>query len=715
MPLNSGRLYEFGPFRLDADEWLLTREAEPVEITPKALEVLALLVENAGSLVTKEDIKRKVWPGALVVEDTNLTFNIAAIRRALGDDRNNGNRFVVTVPKRGYRFIAPVTIAESKSVTSETAPAAQAAEPIIPKDVGHTRRTLIRNGLLALCVIAVAVLGLGAYRITHPLPPPRVVASKPLTREGGLKGSSVLTDGLSLYFTEISPDGDLLDSVSSTGGAIEHHPTSWANFDLANIFPDHHQLLVRTESGAWRVPLPAGSPQEWLGLSAMTAAGWSQDGKFLAFSEGKSLYRANADGRERRKLTDAPGDVDYPRWSLDDKVVRFTVVSPQDKRMSLWEVRADGTHLRQLFPDWPAEHEQFCGNWTPDGRYFFFADRWDLPNSGDTQIWAMREEQSLWHETTRQPVQITHDGRSYYAPASSADGRQIFAVGIENDGELLRYDRKAGGFLQFLDGLSASWVSFSQDGREIAYSKYPELTLWLARPDGGGARQLAFDPLAVDGVAFAPDGKQVAFRTRTRGGRSKIRLISSDGTETQGHELLPDGDIDEGVPSWSPDGRKIAFGDVPQAFGTDDGTHSIHIFDLQTHTLSWLPGSKGLWTPRWSPDGRYMAALTIPNPERLEIYEFSTGKWRDTGVGPVNNSTWSHDSQYVYYDTPGAVAENSGIYRVRISDCKREQVARFGSIRRAAWGWSGLTPSDEPLILRDIGTSEIYALDVDWP
>jgi Tol biopolymer transport system component len=192
-------------------------------------------------------------------------------------------------------------------------------------------------------------------------------------------------------------------------------------------------------------------------------------------------------------------------------------------------------------------------------------------------------------------------------------------------------------------------------------------------------------------------------------------LISTDGTETQGHELLPGRDLDEGLPTWSPDGRKIAFGDVPPAQGWDDGTHTIHIFDLQTHRLTLLPGSTGLWSPRWSPAGRYMAALTIPNPEKLEIYEFSTGKWRDTGVGPVNNQAWSHDSRYVYYDTPGAVTEDSGIYRVRISDGKREEVAAFGNIRRAAWWWSGLTPNDEPLILRDLGTSEIYGLDVDWP
>jgi len=113
MPLNTRRLYEFGPFCLDADECLLSRQGERVELTPKALELLALLVENHGHLLTKEEIKQSIWPSASVVTDRNLTFNIAAVRTALGDDRQNGNRFIETIPTKGYRFIAPVQVADA--------------------------------------------------------------------------------------------------------------------------------------------------------------------------------------------------------------------------------------------------------------------------------------------------------------------------------------------------------------------------------------------------------------------------------------------------------------------------------------------------------------------------------------------------------------------------------------------------------------------------
>jgi WD40 repeat protein/DNA-binding winged helix-turn-helix (wHTH) protein len=112
MSLKTGRLYEFRPFCLDTDEWRLSHGGKPVELTPKGLELLALLVENQGHLVTREEIKHRIWPGTLVVTDSNLTFHIAAIRRALGDENRDGYEFIENVPTRGYRFIAPVRLTE---------------------------------------------------------------------------------------------------------------------------------------------------------------------------------------------------------------------------------------------------------------------------------------------------------------------------------------------------------------------------------------------------------------------------------------------------------------------------------------------------------------------------------------------------------------------------------------------------------------------------
>jgi TolB-like protein len=98
--------YLFGPFRLDPDECRLTRDGLVVPLTPKAFEMLLVLLRNRGSLVDKELLLQTLWPDAFV-EETNLTFTISVIRKALGESARTA-RYIETVPKRGYRFTAPV-------------------------------------------------------------------------------------------------------------------------------------------------------------------------------------------------------------------------------------------------------------------------------------------------------------------------------------------------------------------------------------------------------------------------------------------------------------------------------------------------------------------------------------------------------------------------------------------------------------------------------
>src|SRR5262250_700569 len=96
--------YEFGPFRLDAAEHLLLRDGEAVPLTPKSFDLLLALVERHGHLLEKDDLLKKVWPDTFV-EESNLSYNISLIRKALGNGEN-GLKFIETVPKRGYRFVA---------------------------------------------------------------------------------------------------------------------------------------------------------------------------------------------------------------------------------------------------------------------------------------------------------------------------------------------------------------------------------------------------------------------------------------------------------------------------------------------------------------------------------------------------------------------------------------------------------------------------------
>src|SRR5258708_34416197 len=104
MSLETKLLYEFGRFRLDPVQHQLLRDGKPVSLTPKGFELLLVLVQSDGILLTKDDLMRKLWPDSFV-EEANLTVNISALRKALGDT-HDGRELIETVPKRGYRFLA---------------------------------------------------------------------------------------------------------------------------------------------------------------------------------------------------------------------------------------------------------------------------------------------------------------------------------------------------------------------------------------------------------------------------------------------------------------------------------------------------------------------------------------------------------------------------------------------------------------------------------
>src|SRR5687767_1472820 len=111
--------YEFGRFRLKSDERVLLREDELVSLTPKAFDILLTLLENDGRIVRKDDLMKKVWPDTFV-EEGNLTQNVSLLRKALGENAS-GPQFIETVPRRGYRFVAPVSRVNAASLDNNVA------------------------------------------------------------------------------------------------------------------------------------------------------------------------------------------------------------------------------------------------------------------------------------------------------------------------------------------------------------------------------------------------------------------------------------------------------------------------------------------------------------------------------------------------------------------------------------------------------------------
>jgi Tol biopolymer transport system component len=290
-------------------------------------------------------------------------------------------------------------------------------------------------------------------------------------------------------------------------------------------------------------------------------------------------------------------------------------------------------------------------------------------------------------------------------PLSSRDGKKLFAVGRTLRGELVRWDSKSGQLVPFLSGISAQDVAFSKDGQWVAYVSYPEGTLWRSRPDGSERFQLSYPPLYAMVPRWSPDGKQIVFMDYSAGKPERIYLVSAPGGSPQ--ELLSGDSQHHADPNWSPEGAKIVFGGFPLPRAV------IRVLEMKTDHVSTLPGSEGLYSPRWSPDGRYIAATTADGLSVL-LYDVETKRWSELAKANAGYPSWSRDGQYVYFlHAPNAPA----VLRVRISDRKVEQVVDLKNFRMAGYFgfWLGLAADDSPLLLRDTGTQEIYALDWEAP
>src|SRR5215510_9292224 len=205
-------LYEFGPFRLDAAERLLLRDGEAVPLTPKAFDLLLALVERHGHLLEKEELLKKVWPDTFV-EEANLASNISQLRKALGDGEN-GYRYIETMPKRGYRFVAGVKevsvdpagpiikgLPELQNIAEAKEPVANGsavAAAYTPPSAQRRLSKLNQRSLLALAILIVAGAGIALYKflgLNRPIAPIQAMEIRRLTQTGKATRAAISPDG----------------------------------------------------------------------------------------------------------------------------------------------------------------------------------------------------------------------------------------------------------------------------------------------------------------------------------------------------------------------------------------------------------------------------------------------------------------------------------------------------------------------------------------
>ena len=165
-------------------------------------------------------------------------------------------------------------------------------------------------------------------------------------------------------------------------------------------------------------------------------------------------------------------------------------------------------------------------------------------------------------------------------------------------------------------------------------------------------------------------------------------------------------------PSWSPDGRRLAFGSSPGFESSGSSNAVIRIVELSTGQVTTLPDSQGLFSPRWSPDGRYIAAISFDS-RRLLVFDMADNRWTELAHSDTENvgyESWSADSRSVSYQ------HGAEMRRIRVGDRRSEVVASIKDLDLASGPlgqWIGWTPDGWPMVLLDAGTHDIYALDWD--
>ena len=570
------------------------------------------------------------------------------------------------------------------------------------------RRFWSRWAVLFAAVVIVA--GVLVAWLRWPVSSARVLGLTQVTNDGSSKVPPALTDGSRLYYMTVF-QGNVLYQVFVTGGGAapisEPFPGLYA--DLEGISPSGSELLVEGSEGGstgegplWVVPTLTGSRHR-LGSIICSGASWSPDGQTIVFAKGSTLNLARSDGSGAHRILTVNGTPSWIRWSPDAKKLRFTVFDPKTGSQSLWEARADGTDLHPLLPGWNNPPSECCGSWTPDARYFVFQST----QRGRSDVWAIREKGMLLGKPNQAPVHLTVGPMDFLGPVPSKDGKKLFVIGWQRRGELTRYDLKSQQFVPFMSGISADGPSFSKDGQWVAYTSIPEGNLWKSKADGSERLQLTFPPFTAYEPRWSPDGKKIALQGIVPGQPWKMYLISSDGGEAE-EVMTGIGDL-----GWSPDGNSLIFHSGMADF-VSTSPRAIQSLDLKTRQISTFPGSEGLYSPRWSPDGRYIAALRMGS-ETLQILDVRTKRWIELAKIGVGFPMWSRDSKYIYFDSLESIPN---LYRVRIADHSLEKVASLGGIRlapTAGGNLTGLAPDDSPLVVRNVGNQEIYALDLELP
>jgi serine/threonine protein kinase/Tol biopolymer transport system component len=567
---------------------------------------------------------------------------------------------------------------------------------IVVADQGSRSRWAWMVGALAIVVLATALIAWSRI----PLAVLVVDSIIQLTDDGEPKDGKLISDGSRIYFNEGATGSWKIAQVSITGGRTAIVDTKIVDPRIAGLTPDGSALLALVGGYAdavyplWSIPLPAGEPRR-LGTAEGQDAAFFPDGRII-FAKGADVFVADKDGSNPRKLVSMAGIVEDPDVSPDGKQIVFTLYSRAWGTSALFEGAVDNPSLPKTLN---ASQGKCCATWSADGKYLAYG----TARREGSDLWALPMQARLFHRP-REPLRLTAGPLAYSGAIPSRDGKRIFAIGTKRRGELVHYDMKLHQFLPFLSGISAIDPTFSHDGKWVAYTSYPDHTLWRSHSDGTERMQLTYPPVEVEYPFISPDGTRVAFQTS----KWETYVISMDGGLAQLVERH------SGGANWSPDGNFLAFtSDNDEPVNEINQSH-LKIFDVRTGKASAVPDSQGRVGSLWVTQDSLLAATA--DATKFVTFDFKTQKWTDLVAGNFVNWMISPDGKYLYFATGGAEPK---AHRLRFADRRIETIASLKGLRRVVDMVEDATqmnvaPDGSPVFTRDIGTSEIYALNVRW-
>ena len=489
-PRSQARKLRFGLFEADLFTGELRKSGTRIRLQAQPFRVLTFLLEKPGEVVTREEIQQRLWGSNAIGDfDHSLGIAINKLRDALGDSAENP-RFIETLARRGYRFIAPVSPVEEQ----DWAPAS-AAEPghreAAPEELtdaasppaGHAStqrppffgsfRPGIRLALACVLILATAFASwlLGRQNAYRPFSPPKI---RQITFSGRVTPGNILfetlgataTDGSRIYFPEIEQGRAMLaqalisDGETSTIGI----PPSIAAPYICALSPDGSSFLLRNhlstepEEPLWIVPAIGGSGHRIPGILAHDAT-WMPGSRRVLYAYEDNLYTVNENGADVKKFATLPGRAFWLRWSPHGSSLRFTLLNGETHSAHLWTISASGQDAHPLLRDF--DRSECCGSWTSDGRYFVF----QKDSFNGSNIWVIPEHAGLFGGPGK-PHPLTNGPLSYQSPVTARAGHRVFFIGLNLRSELLQYDASSQIFVPYSGGISdARLVAFSGDGQ----------------------------------------------------------------------------------------------------------------------------------------------------------------------------------------------------------------------------------------------------------